>query len=105
MGDGFHPFWEIAVVRAYTLVSGGHAATADGFTRPPFAYPVIGHQMGDSFPLGSGPHYFFPRRSFEATLTSIASASIRFSLAFSSYGARSRLASDISLPPNLAFHF
>jgi hypothetical protein len=40
------------------------------------------HEMRDGFPLGGGRHHFFPSRSFSATLSSIASASIRFSFAF-----------------------
>ena len=39
-----------------------------------------------------------PRR-FSATLSGMASASMRFSLAFSSSSARSRLAADTSVPP------
>jgi hypothetical protein len=43
--------------------------------------------MRDSFPLGSGRHHFFPSKSFRATLSSIASASMRLSFAFSSSSA------------------
>ena len=39
-----------------------------------------------------------------AALSSIVSASSRFSFAFSSYSDRSRLASETSSPPYLAFH-
>lgn len=52
------------------------------FTRPPFAHPMGPHEVGDSSPLGSGRHHFFPKRSFSAALSSIASANMRFSLAF-----------------------
>jgi hypothetical protein len=92
MSDGFHPVAQRAVARPDAFVSHGHAAAANGFTRPPFAHPVEAHQMGDSFPLGSGRHHFFPKRSFNATLSSIASASIRFSLPLSSSSALRRFA-------------
>jgi hypothetical protein len=58
---------------------------ADGFTRPPFAHPMGIHEMRDSLPLGRGRHHFFPRRSFKAALSSMASAKNRFSRVFSSF--------------------
>jgi anaerobic glycerol-3-phosphate dehydrogenase len=57
MGNRFHPVAQDAVIGSGGFLSHGHPATADGFTRPPFAHPVIGHQMGDSFPPGSGRHH------------------------------------------------
>src|SRR5215472_10395985 len=59
--------------------------------------------MGDSFPLPCGRHHFFPRRSFNAALSSMASARSRFSRVFSSSSVLSRLASETSMPPYLAF--
>ncbi len=88
-----HSFPKSAVIGTRRSVLNCHAATADGFTRPPFAHPLVGHEISDSFPPMCGRHHFFPRRSFEATLSSIASASIRFSLAFSFSSARSFFAS------------
>jgi len=73
-------------------------------TRPPFAHPECSSQMGDSFPLPRGRHHFFPNRSFNAALSSMASASSRFSRVFSSSSVFSRLASETSSPPNLAFY-
>ena len=35
------------------------------------------HEMRDSLPLGRGRHHFFPRRSFKAALSSMASAKSR----------------------------
>src|ERR1700723_1617885 len=102
LGDRLHALTKAGIIRPGRLISHGHAAAADGFTRPPFAHPVGFHQMSDSFPLPRGRHHFFPRRSFSATLSSMASASSRFS--FSSSSDRSRLASETSIPPNLAFH-
>ncbi len=49
-------------------------------------------------------HTFFPKRSFKAALSSTASARSRFSFVFSSSSVFSRLTSDTSMPPNLAFH-
>src|SRR4051812_48900951 len=103
-GDGLHALAQRGVILACGFVSHGHAAKAGGFTRPPFAHPMGAHEVGDSSPLGSGRHHFFPKRSFSATLSSIASANMRFSLAFSSSSAFSRLASDTSIPPKRAFH-
>jgi len=48
MGDGFHTLAQGGVVLPRRLVSHGHAAEAGGFTRPPFAHPVMNHQMRDS---------------------------------------------------------
>ena len=55
------------------------------------------------FALYGGPYHFFPRSSRRAEASSIDSASSFFSLPFSSSSARSRLASETSIPPNLAF--
>jgi hypothetical protein len=57
------------------LYLNGHAA-ADGFTRPPFAHPECVPEMSDGFPLARGRHHFFPKRSFNAELSSMASASM-----------------------------
>ncbi|MET4324050.1 hypothetical protein ABIC02_007842, partial [Bradyrhizobium sp. RT5a] len=54
---------------------------------------------------GGAGHPFFPTRSFSAALSNMASARSRFSFVFSSSSDRSRLASETSIPPNLAFHF
>ena len=104
LGDRLHALTNAGIIRPGRLVSHGHAAAADGFTRPPFAHPVGIHQMSDSFPLPRGRHHFFPKRSFSAALSSMASASSRFSFVFSSSSDRSRLASETSIPPNLAFN-
>ena len=53
--------------------------TANGPARPPLAHLESRTQMSDSLPLGSGRHHFFAKRSFSATLSSIASASSFFS--------------------------
>jgi hypothetical protein len=90
--------------RRAEVESHGHAATADGFTRPPFAHPECLPEMRDSFPLARGRHHFFPKRSFNAALSSMASASNRLSRVFSSSSVFSRLASETSIPPNFAFH-
>lgn len=78
-------------------------AAADGFTRPPFAHPVNANEMRDSFPLGRGRHHFFLSQNILQGCI-VASASSRLSRVFSSSSAFSRLASDTSIPPNLAFH-
>lgn len=71
--------------------------------------------MGGSLAPGGGRHHFLRAvpsaplaivlgpMADNGTMSSIASASSRFSLAFSSSGALSRLASDGFTPPNFAF--
>jgi hypothetical protein len=103
-GDRDHSLPQSAIIWTRGLISDAHAAAADGFTRPPLAHRVMLHVMRDGLPLRGRRHHFFTSRSFSATLSSIASASIRFSLAFSSSSVRRRLASDTSIPPNFAFH-
>lgn len=73
-------------------------------TRPALAHPKSLLGMNDRIPLGPGRHHFLAAISFNIALSSIASASNFFSLAFSSSSALSRLASDTSRPPNLDFH-
>ena len=58
-------------------------------------------QVSHGLPPGGGRHHFFDATSFSMALSSIASASSFFSLAFSSSSAFSRLASDTSRPPIL----
>ena len=70
---------------------------------PPLAHLEHAPQKSDSFPLGGGPYHFFDRSSFNAAWSSMASANSFLSLRFSSSSALSRLASDTSMPPNLAF--
>jgi hypothetical protein len=74
LGDRPHALAKAGIVHPGRLVFHGHAAAADGFTRPPFAHPECFSQMGDSFPLPRGRHHFFPNRSFSAALSSMASA-------------------------------
>ena len=60
--------------------------------------------MSSSLSLGGGRHHFFELMSLSIALSSIVSASSFFSLAFSSSSAFSRLVSETSKPPYLAFH-
>jgi hypothetical protein len=80
-----------------------HPHTADNLTRPPLAHVECRTQVSDSLSLGNGRHYFFVRRSFSAALSSMASASSFFSLAFSVSNPFRRLASETSSPPWLGF--
>jgi len=104
LGQGLQPVAQSAVVRARRLIAHARPIDAQNTARPPFAHLVGGLQMASRLAIAGGRHHFFPSRSFRATLSSIASASIRFSRAFSSSSALSRRASDTSSPPNLAFH-
>src|SRR5690606_32573654 len=86
------------------IVPGGTVTHAlaigiDDTARPPLAHPMTGLEMSDSFPLGGGRQNFFARRSFNATLSSIVSASSRLSFAFSLSSSLSRRASETSSPP------
>ena len=103
LGDRPHALTKAGIVSPGRPISHRHAAAADGFTRPPFAHPECLSQMNDSFPLPRGRHHFFPKRSFSAALSSMASARSRFSFVFSSSTVLNRLASETSIPPNLAF--
>src|SRR5262249_19367945 len=73
-------------------------------TRPPFADIQHDPKLCDRLSPGGGRHHFFAAISLSIALSSIASAKSFFSLVFSCSSARSRLASEISRPPNLAFH-
>ena len=75
----------------------------DDTARPPFAHPVTGLEMSDSFPLRGGRQNSFARKSFSAAWSSIASARSRFSFAFSLSSSGRRRASDTSSPPYFAF--
>jgi hypothetical protein len=61
--------------------------------------------MGNRIPRCAGRHHFFAEMTFNTAMSSIASASSRLSLAFSFSSDRSRLASETSSPPYLAFPF
>jgi hypothetical protein len=60
--------------------------------------------VSDGLAPGGGRRHFFAAASFSIALSSIASASNFFSLAFSSSNDFSRFASDTSRPPYFAFH-
>jgi hypothetical protein len=52
-----HALPKIPVIGSSGLVSHRHATTAYGFTRPPFAHPVMLHQVSDSLPLRAGRYH------------------------------------------------
>src|SRR5579871_6079723 len=92
------------VIRASAAVSHRRPIGPECRTRPPLADLIRGTKVNDGLSPGGGRHHFFDATSFSIALSSIASASSFFSLAFSSSGAFSRLASDTSRPPYLPFH-
>ena len=94
---------QFCVRRPARLVADHLAVSADDAAGPPLRQTHDGLQVRDSFALGDGPYHFFDRSSRNAAASSICSASSFFSLAFSSSSCRSRLASETSIPPNLAF--
>ena len=96
------------LTQASIIVPGGTVTHAlaigiDDTARPPLAHPVAGLEMSYSFPHGGGRQNFFASRSFNATLSSIVSASSRLSFAFSLSSSLSRRASDTSSPPYFDF--
>src|SRR3954462_14120910 len=79
------------------------AVGADDRADPPLRQAEFGLQMRDSLALGGGPYHFFESNSRSAAASSICPAKSFFSLAFSSSSSFSRLASETSMPPYLAF--
>ena len=79
------------------------AISSDDRAGPPFRQAHHGLQMRDAFALDGGPYHFFDRSSRSAAASNICSAKSFFSLAFSSSSCFSRLASEASIPPYLAF--
>jgi transposase len=101
------------VIRSYALIPRARPIGADHPAGSPLAHLEGLTKIRRRLTSRGGRHHFFPRRSFSAALSRIASASIRqhppasasirFSRPFSSSSNRSRLASDTSSPPNLDF--
>src|SRR5688500_7443049 len=69
-----------------------------------FGHKVLGPHGGDGIPSRLRAQNFPRATTFNASLSSIASASSFLSLAFSASSARSRLASGTSMPPNFRRH-
>src|SRR5579864_702921 len=103
MRQSLQPLAQLRIVRPARTVTHRHPFAADHFARPPLAHLVIALQMRDSFPLHGGRYHFFVRRSFNAALSSIASARSFFSLPFSVSNSRRRRASETFMPPYLFF--
>jgi hypothetical protein len=57
LGNRPHALAKAGIVSPRRPISHGHAAAADGFTRPPFAHLMGIHQMSDSFPFPRGRHH------------------------------------------------
>src|SRR5262249_31730509 len=72
--------------------------------RPPLAHPMHRARVSHGLPFGGGRHHFRELMSLRTAISSMASANSFFSFPFSSSSAFSRLASETSRPPNLAFH-
>src|SRR6185295_16394962 len=79
-----HALAENGIAVSSHPVSDRRPAATQDVTRPPFAHAEPGSEMSDSLSLHGGRHHFFPRRSFSAALSSIASARSFFSRPFSS---------------------
>ena len=91
------------IIRPAGAIADRGAIHSDEGTGPPFRQAKAGLQVRDGFALSGGPYHFFESSSRKAEASSIVSASSFFSLAFSSSSAFNRLASETSMPPNLAF--
>jgi hypothetical protein len=94
---------QILVALATRAVAHARPVGPDHGAGAPLAHPEPSLQPRDRLPLGGHAHHFFASRSFNPALSSMASASSRLSLPFSSSSARNRFASDTSKPPYLAF--
>src|SRR5208283_1890209 len=89
MGQGTQPIPQLCISRPPATIPYRHPNAPDGSARPPLAHVERSTQVSDSLSLGGGRHHFFASRSFSA--------------AFSLSSPFSRLASDTSSPPYLAF--
>jgi hypothetical protein len=103
MRQGPQPNTQFGIIRPARAIPHRHPYAPCHPARPPLAQIERRTQVSDSLSLGSGRHHFFARRSFSAALSSMASASSFFSLAFSLSSPFRRLASETSSPPYLAF--
>ena len=92
------------IVRPRATVANRAPVDFERCTRPPFAHLEPYPELSDGLSPDGGRHHFFEAISLSMALSSIASASSFLSLAFSASSALSRLASDTSRPPYLAFH-
>ena len=72
------------IVAASRAVSDARPVRADDRARPPLAHPQAVPEMRDRLAPGGRRYHFFASRSFSPALSSIASASSRFSNRFSS---------------------
>ena len=103
IGQIAQPGAKLGVRRPARPVADHLPIRTDDRAGPTFRQAHHGLQMRDRVALDGGPYHFFDRSSRIAATSSICSASSFFSFAFSSSSAFSRLASDTSMPPNLAF--
>ena len=95
---------ETGIVRPDRPIAHRTAVDRQHLARPTLAHLIIHAKVSHGFPPGDGRYHFFDATSLSMALSSIASANSFFSLAFSSSSAFSRLASETSRPPYLAFH-
>ncbi len=92
------------IIRSGAAIADRAPIHSERSARPPFAHLEPYPELSDGLSPDGGRHHFFDAISFSIALSSIASASSFLSLAFSASSALSRLASDTSRPPYLAFH-
>src|SRR3979490_1748240 len=104
LGEGLQPLAQDHVVWSHALIAHARPIGPDHPAGPPLSLLEGLTHTRRRLPSRRGRHPFFPSRSFSAALSSMVSASIRFSRPFSSSSARSRLVSDPPTPPYLAFH-
>src|SRR6056297_658214 len=97
-----HCFVDVRTVR-WALPSHSLRIDTDQSAGPALRDSVIPHRLERCVPPLHRCRQGFPSKSFSTTLSSIVSASKRFSFVFSSSSCLSRRASDNSMPPYLAF--
>lgn len=67
-GQLFQPFARNEAILSDGLVAHSHPATANHPARPPFAHPVLRHQMRDRLPLSGIRHHFFSQEILQGCI-------------------------------------
>ena len=84
LGDRPHALAKAGIVSAGRLISQWSCGSSRWLYTPAVRSSRMRLADGRQLPLGRGRHHFFPKRSFSAALSSMASARSRFSRVFSS---------------------
>ena len=94
LADALDPLLEIGLIASLRLVDVERAVDPQGRAGSPDRYLPFAAQFVDKFAFASRPQNFFDRTSCNIAVSSDKSATIRFSLVFSSSSCRSRRISE-----------